>query len=1381
MKIEEMTSEKLSKISDNELYSLRLRFIQLFNKHFKNNNRQEFGNLEKNSFLDQYGLLLREMNNRGMAHSVQSIDRVLFRKNVYGLNISFLGDVVKVSDYVSIGGGFVKSPKDANDLDLIIREDEGNRDEGLELKLSRLMQKQIEKECHFVYNKTGAHSTYIPLFDLVLRSKSKINRVEVREDYSKSEELEKGVKPAFGSPGGKKFLARTIVSYIPEHKTYVEPFIGGGAVLFAKEPSESEVINDLDKEIAFAYRFIKRITDEDISKLKKRKQTFSRNWFYRLKDSKPISNIERFYKFIYLRSYSFGQTGTSTVSSEEKIGTSTLEHKLNRYPKVKDRLKGVKIENKDFRKVLKNYDSEDTFFYLDPPYPEQQGEFKTTLQVRDFELAIEGLKAKWILSMPKKKQDFKLAKKYNYKIVGVERTLNQATGERHIDKELLISNFPFKKQNIYLAKSDEEYYEGLDEWKQDFIYDFAEMAKNLEGKTILDLGCGTGRVMQALINSDYYNYQVDGIDNNDIALGMCKKKGLAVKKLDLEEGKLPHTDNFFCNVIGLHILEHLKEPGKIIKEAIRVSSNKVIFISPLGKRLDPTHKQEFIEVDDFKALFDKDAEIKMVDHGDNTVIAIIKVAKIKKADNLKPFGTFIPPKPTMAKITEAFTYSQIESWAKDRFPLDVEEKLNGFRCVAEKLGDKLRLKTEGDKERTKQLKELAEGLEKVPDDFILDFSLGIDRDGKALPRIKLMTLMSDEPVLEEKDIIKATIFDLPYWKEDLHNKPLKERRELLEKFYNKYLKGDPHFALTNFIIVKNGKELEAQFKKLSKLPQSEGIMVKDLNSIWDTDGSITGWAKIKIEAEIKVIAIKKIPNKAGGYNYHCGLLPGDSKFTNLIEFKDKKYIDLGKTFNTKINANVGDILTIGIEEIIPSDDELQWLGPRVLDIDKDRKEPYFANQVIGIAERANILQKAQHKRTECMNCSKPPVYEVLWAEGMAHAWFCKKHFKEWVGPDCEEHSGGFSDIDSVKEAEGGIAAKKFGDNKNPNIRDELKREFSKAEEGGIDYVIGDTGKGVLQLHIMGIEEDKIPGLKKISAEAVRSRANPTKLKMLLKGAIGEQGAHIDLRMVRKGDDYFEGGEIMIGNLTGLDKLKKLDIGGKLRFGWKVPRKEEPEAETIRGPVSWMKAGRNKIEIFPPGEVGATANKYGAMLLIDDFDFKAIEPQDDHAKKFEFKGNKLIPEGTYLMAYVPVTAAGKRGERVWMISKLKEETKKFRKFMPIFDVSKKEDEHIVAGVVYSPDEVDSQGDMATEEEIRKAAYRFMEEVQKFKVNHEGKNVDVKVLEIYIAPQNLEIAGQKVKKGSWVLVVRILDEGIWKKIKSGELSGFSLAGRAHGVAA
>lgn len=107
---------------------------------------------------------------------------------------------------------------------------------------------------------------------------------------------------------------------------------------------------------------------------------------------------------------------------------------------------------------------------------------------------------------------------------------------------------------------------------------------------------------------------------------------------------------------------------------------------------------------------------------------------------------------------------------------------------------------------------------------------------------------------------------------------------------------------------------------------------------------------------------------------------------------------------------------------------------------------------------------------------------------------------------------------------------------------------------------------------------------------------------------------------------------------------------------------------------------------------------------------------------------------------------------------------------------KGDEHIVYGIVYEPDTTDSQGDAATAEEIKKAAYQFMEKVQVFKVNHEGGEVDVKVLESYLAPTSFSIGKKKVKKGTWILVTRVLDEKVWKDIKAGKLTGYSMAGYA-----
>lgn len=124
-------------------------------------------------------------------------------------------------------------------------------------------------------------------------------------------------------------------------------------------------------------------------------------------------------------------------------------------------------------------------------------------------------------------------------------------------------------------------------------------------------------------------------------------------------------------------------------------------------------------------------------------------------------------------------------------------------------------------------------------------------------------------------------------------------------------------------------------------------------------------------------------------------------------------------------------------------------------------------------------------------------------------------------------------------------------------------------------------------------------------------------------------------------------------------------------------------------------------------------------------------------------------------------------------------KKFEREVPVIPVLEKakQDEQIVYGIVYEPDTEDSQGDEASAEEIRKAAYQFMEECQTFKVMHKGRNVKVRILENYIAPVDFKIEGQSVKKGSWVLVTRILDKKLWKAIKKGKLTGWSMAGYAR----
>lgn len=65
---------------------------------------------------------------------------------------------------------------------------------------------------------------------------------------------EKRLRPPLTYYGGKQTLAPLIISLIPNHRLYAEPFTGGGAVFFMKPPSRVEVLNDTNGELMNFYR-----------------------------------------------------------------------------------------------------------------------------------------------------------------------------------------------------------------------------------------------------------------------------------------------------------------------------------------------------------------------------------------------------------------------------------------------------------------------------------------------------------------------------------------------------------------------------------------------------------------------------------------------------------------------------------------------------------------------------------------------------------------------------------------------------------------------------------------------------------------------------------------------------------------------------------------------------------------------------------------------------------------------------------------------------------------------------------------------------------------------------------------------------------------------
>lgn len=107
----------------------------------------------------------------------------------------------------------------------------------------------------------------------------------------------------------------------------------------------------------------------------------------------------------------------------------------------------------------------------------------------------------------------------------------------------------------------------------------------------------------------------------------------------------------------------------------------------------------------------------------------------------------------------------------------------------------------------------------------------------------------------------------------------------------------------------------------------------------------------------------------------------------------------------------------------------------------------------------------------------------------------------------------------------------------------------------------------------------------------------------------------------------------------------------------------------------------------------------------------------------------------------------------------------------------DEERFVYGVVLEPDGVDAQNDTVSPEEIRKAAHEFMATFKNIGLQHQTFiNGRAQILESYIAPVDFELGGEAVKKGTWMFGVRVIDEQIWKAVKSGSITGFSIGGSA-----
>ncbi len=125
--------------------------------------------------------------------------------------------------------------------------------------------------------------------------------------------------------GGKSLLTKKIIPLIPEHKCYCEVFAGAAWLLFKKEESDIEIINDINTNLVTLYRVVKHHLDEFVRYL--RWLLVARDGFARFKAENPdtLTDIQRAVRFYFLLKAGFGSRVDNPSFSISTLRRSKLQ------------------------------------------------------------------------------------------------------------------------------------------------------------------------------------------------------------------------------------------------------------------------------------------------------------------------------------------------------------------------------------------------------------------------------------------------------------------------------------------------------------------------------------------------------------------------------------------------------------------------------------------------------------------------------------------------------------------------------------------------------------------------------------------------------------------------------------------------------------------------------------------------------------------------------------------------------------------------------------------------------------------------------------------------------------------------------------------------
>ncbi len=272
-------------------------------------------------------------------------------------------------------------------------------------------------------------------------------------------------KPFVKWAGGKRSIIDKLVSLVPEDfKTYYEPFVGGGAMLYELQPKKA-VINDYNTELMNVYECIK---DENkfanmCSELNKHETNHSEEYYYEIRDLdrdkkrfNKLADYKRAARTIYLNKacfnglYRVNSKNEFNVPSGKKVKVNTYDGPnlgiihclLNFYD--------IKLLSTDFEEAVKNAKKGD-FIYFDPPYDSDTSTFNSYTEngfgkdeqkrLSEVFKDLDKRGCYVMLSNYNTKLIKELYKGFNFNYVEAQRNIGASSKNRGKVEEVIITNY----------------------------------------------------------------------------------------------------------------------------------------------------------------------------------------------------------------------------------------------------------------------------------------------------------------------------------------------------------------------------------------------------------------------------------------------------------------------------------------------------------------------------------------------------------------------------------------------------------------------------------------------------------------------------------------------------------------------------------------------------------------------------------------------------------------------------------------------------------------------------------------------------------------------------------------------------------------------------